>query len=90
MKYLDKALSFGARALSESEPDGRIGQPSSRRVVLVAAIFAAIFFSAGLLINHPEMTVDLIKFVIMTAAGLFGATRLADTFKPGPPSAPAV
>jgi uncharacterized membrane protein len=68
------------------------GQPSSRRVVLVAAIFAAIFFCAGLLIKHPEMCVDLIKFVIMTAAGLFGLTRGAEIFKgpPPPPAAPAV
>ena len=71
--YIDKALAFLAGALSEEN-----GRPSSRRVVLVASIFAAIFFCAGLLIKHPEMCVDLIKFVILTVAGLFGGSRVAE------------
>jgi hypothetical protein len=83
--YLDKFLSFTASALSEEN-----GQRSCRRVILAAAIFAAIFFSAGLLIKHPELSVDLIKFVIMNAVALFGITRGAEIFKgPPPPVVPA-
>ncbi|TMJ17787.1 MAG: hypothetical protein E6G94_01420 [Alphaproteobacteria bacterium] len=51
------------------------GQPSSRRVVMVAAIFAAIFFCAGLLIKSPEMCVDLAKFVIINVMSLFVITK---------------
>jgi hypothetical protein len=91
--YLDRLLNFGARALSEDT-----GQPSSRRVVMVAAIFAAIFFSAGLLIKQPAMCVDLIKYVIGTTLSLFTVTRGMEIFKerrpsgsdPAPPAAPAV
>ena len=85
--YFDKALTFGARALSE---DG--GQPSSRRVAWVAAVFAAIFFCAGLFIGrHVAEGIDLIKFVIMSAGAMFGVTQLATTIKgpPAPPAAPA-
>lgn len=84
--YLDKALSFAARALSEEN-----GQPSSRRVAMLGAIFAAIFFCAGLLLKHPELCVDLIKFVILNVGAIFFGTRGMEIFKspPSPPAAPA-
>lgn len=84
--YLDKALSFLASALSEDD-----GSRSTRRLILVASIFAAICFSAGLLMKRPEMCVDLIKFVVQNCIIVYGATKGIELFKspPSPPAAPA-
>jgi hypothetical protein len=81
--YFDKALTFLAGALSEED-----GSRSTRRLVLVASIFAAICFSAGLLIKHPEMCVDLIKFTVQNCIIVYGATKGIELFKPGPPPPP--
>lgn len=86
--YVDKSLRFLASAMSEEN-----GTRSSRRLVMVAAIFAALCFSAGLLIKHPEMCVDLTKFVVLNAVGVYAGTKATELIKgpPGPPPAtPAV
>jgi hypothetical protein len=84
--YLDRLLTFLASACSEED-----GSRSSRRLVMVAAIFAAIFFAAGLLIKHPDMSVDLIKFVVLNAIGVYFGTKVTELIKgpPGPPAVPA-
>jgi hypothetical protein len=85
--YLDKALRFLASAMSEED-----GTRSSRRLVMVASIFSAIVFAAGLFINHPEMADGLIRFVVVNSIGVYFGTKVTELIKgpPGPPAAPAV
>jgi hypothetical protein len=82
-EFVSKSCTFLASAASEPT-----GERSTRRLVLIVSMFAGVAFAAGLLIRHPEMCVDLIKFVIMTAGGIYAGTKGIELVK-GPPAPPA-
>jgi hypothetical protein len=84
--YLDRALRFVAGACSEED-----GSRSSRRLVMVYAIFSGVGLVFGLFFKNPVLAKELMEFIILNAIGVYFGTKMTETIKgpPSPPAAPA-